>query len=65
MVMMIGALGTVTEGLLKGFGGLRRKSTSGDHPKYYIFENGLNIEKSPGDLRRFDVAQTLVKDHQR
>ena len=38
---------------------------SGDHPNYYIIENGQNTEKSPGDLRRLAVTQTPVKDHQR
>ena len=37
---------------------------SGDHPNYIIIENGQNTEKSPGDLRRLDVTQTPVKDHQ-
>ena len=37
---------------------------SGDHPKYRIIENGQNTEKSPGDLRRLDITQTPVKDHQ-
>ena len=38
--------------------------TSGDHPNYYIIENGQNTEKSPGDLRRLAVTQTPVKNHQ-
>ena len=37
---------------------------SGDHPNFYIIENGQNTEKSPGDLRRLAVSQTQVKDHQ-
>ena len=32
-----------------------------DHLNYCIVEN---TEKSPGDLRRLDVTQTSVKDHQ-
>ena len=35
-------------------GELGNNRTSGDHPIYYIIENGQNIEKSPGDLRRSD-----------
>ena len=31
---------------------------SGNHPNYYIIQNGHNTEKSPGDLRRFAVNQT-------
>ena len=36
--IIIGALGTVTSGLLKGTGGLGNKMTGGDHPNYYIIE---------------------------
>ena len=32
-----------------------------DHPNDSIIKNGQNIEKSPGDLRRLAVSQTLVK----
>ena len=38
--------------------GLRNKKTIGDNPNCFI------IEKSPGDLRRLVVTQSLVKDHQ-
>ena len=37
---------------------------SGDHPNYSIVEVSLNIEKSPGDLKRLAVTQTSVKDHE-
>ena len=37
---------------------------SGVNPNKNIIENGLNTEKSPGDLRRHAVSQTPVKDHQ-
>ena len=50
--------------IIKGNGGLRNKKTSGDHPNYYAIEIGLNIEKSPGDLRKLAVTQTSVEDHQ-
>ena len=43
--------------------GLGNKGTSGDHPDNSIIEIGQNTEKSPGDLRRFVVTQTPVKDH--
>ena len=36
---------------------------SGDHPNDSITEIGKNTEKSPGDLRRFTIAQTPVKNH--
>ena len=51
--------------ITKGTGGLGSWWTSGDHPNYYIIENGQNTEKSPGDLRRLIVTQTPVKVHQR
>ena len=50
--------------IIKGTGGLGNKRTSGDHPNYYIIENGQNTEKSPGDLRKLAVAQTHVRGHQ-
>ena len=56
--IVIGTFGTVTKGLLKGLGGWR---TSGDRPNDSIIKNGQNTEKSPGDLRRLAVTQTLVK----
>ena len=59
--IVIGVFGTVTKELLKGLGSWR---TSGDHPNYYIIENGQNTEKNPGDLRTLAVTQTSVKDHQ-
>ena len=36
---------------------------SGDHPNYSIVEIGQNTEKSPGDLRKLAVTQTLVRNH--
>ena len=47
-----------------GTGGIRNNRTSGDHPNYSIVEIGQNTKKSPGDLRRLVVTQTLVKDRQ-
>ena len=58
ILVIIGALGTVTKGLIKGTGGPGNKRTSGDHPNYSIIEN---TEKSPGDLRRLAVTQTSAK----
>ena len=48
----------------KGTGGLENKRTRGDHANYCIIEVGQNTEKSPGDLRRLAVTQTLVRNHQ-
>ena len=45
----------------KGTGGLRNERTSGDHPNYYIVDNGQIIEKSHRDLMRLAVTQTPVK----
>ena len=62
--IVIRALGTVTKGLIKGFGELGNKRTRGDHGNYYTIEIGQNTEKSPEHLRRLAVTQTSVKDHQ-
>ena len=40
--IVIGPFGTVTKGLLKGQEDLEIR-TCGDHPNYYIIENGQNI----------------------
>ena len=37
--------------IIKGTGGLGNKRTCGEQLNYYIFENGQNTEKSPGDLQ--------------
>ena len=59
--LVIGALGTVPKDLERGMEELeirRRIKTM------QTVEIGLNTEKSPGDLRRLAVSQTLTKDHQ-
>ena len=45
MPIVIGALETISKGLVKG------QRTSGDHPDYIIIKIEQNTEKSPGDLR--------------
>ena len=62
--ILIGTFGTVTKGLLKGLEDLEVGGRVGDHPNYYIIENGQNTEKCPGDVRRLAVPQTPLKDHQ-
>ena len=62
--IVIRALSTVTRGLVKGLEELENKNMSGDHPNDSTVKIGLNTEKSPGDLRRVDVTQTPVKEHQ-
>ena len=59
----IGALGTVTKGLLKGLDDLEVGARV-DHPNNSIIGNGRNTEDSPGDLRKLAVTQTPVKNHQ-
>ena len=49
--IVIGAVGTVTKGLVKGLENLEIRDQ--------------NTEKSPVDLRRLIVTQIPVKDHQR
>ena len=61
ITIVIGAFGPITKGLLNGGVGIWR--TGGDHPNFYIIENGQNTEKSPGDLRRLAVTQTPVENH--
>ena len=52
-----------TQRIGKRTGRLGNKRTSGDHLDYSIIKNGLNTEKSFGDLRRL-VPQTPVRNHQ-
>ena len=61
--IVVGALGTVTKGLVKGLEGNGNKMTVEDNPNCNIVEPGQNTEKSPRDLKRLVVTQTSVKDH--
>ena len=58
------ALGTITEGLIKGKEDLEIRGRL-ETIHYCIIVIGKNIEKSPGDLKRLAVIQTPVKDHHR
>ena len=49
---------------IKRPGVLRSWRTGRDYPNNSIIKIGQNTEKSPGDLRRLAVTQTLVKNHQ-
>ena len=60
--IVIGALGTVTKGLVQGLEDLEMRM-SRDHQNYIIIEIGQNTEKSPGNLRRLAVTQTPVRNH--
>ena len=55
ILVMICAFGS-HQRIIKGTGGLGNKRMSGDHPNYYIIENGENTERSPGNLRRLAVT---------
>ena len=62
--IVIGALGTITKGLLKKPRGLGSWRTGRDYPNDNIAKNGQNPETSLGDLRSLAVTQTPVKDYQ-
>ena len=64
IVIVIGAFGTVTKGLLKELEDFEVLRLSGDHLNINIIENGQNPEKSPGDVRRLAFTHSPVKDHQ-
>ena len=60
---MIGAFGTITKGLLKGLDDLE-VGRRVDYPNDSIDENDQNPETNPGNLRRFAVTETTVKNYQ-
>ena len=62
--IVIGALNTITKGLLPGQKDMEIRGQGGDHPNYCIIKIGQNTEKRPGNLRRIAVIRTPVKDHQ-
>ena len=64
MPIVVGALGTIPIGFAKGTRRLGNLWTSRDHSSYSIIKIGQNTKKSPGDLRRLDVTQTPVRNHQ-
>ena len=70
MPIVIGALGTVTKGLLiillllEGLEDLEIGGWVETIQKIALLKDGQNTEKSPGDLRRLAVTQTPVKNHQ-
>ena len=64
ILIVIGAFWYSHQRITEETGELGHSRTSGDHPNYNIIENGQNTEKSPGDLGRHAVTQTLVKNYQ-
>ena len=61
IVIIIGALGTVPKDLVKWLEELEIRGRANTIENTNI---GQSTEKSPGDLRRLFVTQTLVKDRQ-
>ena len=58
--IIIGALSTVTKGLVQGQEDFEIR---GAVETISIIEIGYNTEKNPRNLRRFAVTQTIVKNH--
>ena len=63
ILIVIGAFGTVTKGLLKGLEDLEVGGQV-ETIQTTALLNGQNPEKSPGDLRRLAVTQSPEKDRQ-
>ena len=63
ILVVIGALGTVTQRNNTGAEGLGNKRTNGNYTNESIFKIDLNTEKSPGNLRRLAVTQTAVRNY--
>ena len=61
--IVIGALVTFIRGLVQGQEDLEIRGRVVTMKNYSIVEIGQNTEKSPGDLRRFAITQTPMKDH--
>ena len=59
---MIGVLVRVTKRIGTRTRGLGNKRTTGDQLMYSITDIGYNTEKSPGDLKRFAVTQTPMRN---
>ena len=62
--IVIGAFGTVTEGLLKGVEDLKVSGRVETIQTTTLLRTARIIQKSPGDSRRLALTQTLVKDDQ-
>ena len=60
--IVTGSLGTITERLVQRLEDLEKEGRWGDHPNYNIVKFGQNSEKRSGDLRRFSVSQTPVRN---
>ena len=58
--IVIGALGTITKGLLKGLEDLEIGGQDRDYPIDSIAKNSQKPEASPGKLRKLALTQTPV-----
>ena len=61
VLIVIGALGTVTKGLFEGLEDLEVGGRGETIQMTGIIENGQNTEENPGDLRKHAVTQPSVK----
>ena len=61
--IVIGALGTVTKGLLKGLEDLEVGGRVETIQMTALLSTARILRRVPGDLRRLAVTQTLVKNH--
>ena len=64
ILIILNALGTIPKDMEKNPEGIGNRRKNQNHPNCSIVEIGYNTEKSPGNLRRFAVTQTPVKDPQ-
>ena len=62
--IVLGALGRTSQRINKGTRRLRKQRTSRDNPNNCITKIGQKTEKSPENLRRLTVTQTLVRNYQ-
>ncbi len=64
ILIVIGAFGTVTKGLIMILEDMEIKGRMGTIQTTALLKTGQNTEKSPGHLRRLAVTQTSVKGNQ-
>ena len=62
--VLIGVLGTISKGLVRGLEELETGGLIETIQKYSIVEISLNIEKNPSGLRKLAVTQTPARNHQ-
>ena len=48
--IVIGALETISKGLVKGLQDLENQRKTADHPDYSIVKTSQNTDESPGDM---------------